>query len=267
MSGYDKSSLIQDFILYAEGKQVEVRASVDWQEKLTMLKLKFPVNVTSPRSFYSIPFGNIEREPNGDENPGGPYIAVQGASGAGQQAGLLLLNDCKYSFDVEKNVLSMTILRSPVFAEHLPYVLQPGIEYPYMDQGRHEFRYALIPFSGAWMPAEAEFSANLFNMPFSAYQDYRHKGSLPAEYSFCSVSAPNVIVTALKRHEDSDNYIIRFHEADGKKTDASIAFPGLGKVWKGSLNPYEIKTVLVPKGKKEFVELDMIEWDAWKANR
>ena len=32
-----------------------------------------PVNVSKARSFYAIPFGFIERETNGHENPGGSY--------------------------------------------------------------------------------------------------------------------------------------------------------------------------------------------------
>ncbi|MCL5019262.1 MAG: alpha-mannosidase, partial [Patescibacteria group bacterium] len=132
-SYYNKSSLVQDFILYGEGKQVEVRAAIDWRETLKMFKMAFPVNIQKTRSFYAIPFGYIERTPNGHENPGGPYLVAQGLYEGKQPAGLALLNDSKYGFDVKDNVMSITIQRSPVYAQHRPYVLKPGIEYPYMD--------------------------------------------------------------------------------------------------------------------------------------
>ena len=178
--------------------------------------------------------------------------------------GLALLNDSKYGFDVDKNVMSMTIQRSPVYAHHRPYILKTGMEYRYMDQGRHNFKYALVPFAGEWSPAATEKAANLLNVPLTALQDYIHAGKLAQENSFIKIDADNVILTAMKQHEDSEDIIVRVHETDGKKTPTSITIPQIGKTWKGTMKPYEIKTLRFPVKAGECYEIDMIEWDAFK---
>ena len=61
-SVYNKSEFVQEFMLYNNEARIEVRASVDWHEKLTMFKMQFALNASDPRSFYSIPFGFIEAE-------------------------------------------------------------------------------------------------------------------------------------------------------------------------------------------------------------
>ncbi len=263
-SFYGSSKLIQDFILYAEAKEIEVRATLDWHEQLKMLKLQFPVNVRDARSYYAIPFGYIEREPNGHENPGGPYIAVSGISAGGGEAGLIVTNDCKHGFDVEGNVIEMTILRSPAYAHHDPYTLKPEIEYPYMDQGEHIFSYGIRASEGTWLARSAEQSANRLNIPLIALQEYRHGGKYAAEGSFLNVDAENVILTAMKQHEDSEDIIVRIHESDGKRTPVTISIPSIGQSYTGTMQPFEIKTLRFPRNGGECYEIDMIEWDPWK---
>ena len=226
-----------------------------------MLKLKFPVNIENTKSYYSIPFGHIERTPNGHENPGGPYLAAHGKFPNGREGGMVLLNDCKYSFDVHDNVMAMTVLRSPVYAHHRPYELKQDIEYPYMDQGIHEFKYALAPFVGEWIPSKSMKAADLLNVPLIPLQEFTHSGTLQQESSFITINADNIILTAMKQHEDSEDIIVRIHEADGKSTAASVSIPSMHKSWKGMMKPYEIKTLRLPKGKEESYEIDFIEWD------
>src|SRR5205823_7996839 len=57
-SGYDASKLIQDFTMYADLDQIEVRVMVDWHEHFKMLKLRFPVNLHFMKATYEIPYGH-----------------------------------------------------------------------------------------------------------------------------------------------------------------------------------------------------------------
>jgi len=61
------------------------------------------------------------------------------------------------------------------------------------------------------------------NNPLIACRTTPHRGSQPKEHSFVSVSPSNLVVTALKKAEDSSNdLILRFYEASGKPTVARI---------------------------------------------
>ena len=51
-----------------------------------------------------------------------------------------------------------------------------------------------------------------FNYTIKAMQVFPHPGTLPAEKSFVAVAQQNVILTAVKKAEDSNGIILRFYE-------------------------------------------------------
>jgi alpha-mannosidase len=54
-----------------------------------------------------------------------------------------------------------------------------------------------------------------------------------------------MIVTALKRAEDDDGYVLRAYEATGRATAAVIKCPLLETTLEIEFGPYEIKTVKI----------------------
>ena len=47
---------------------------------------------------------------------------------------------------------------------------------------------------------------------------------MPAADSFASVDADNVVIDAVKRHEDSNAVIVRVYEAYGQRGDVKLTF-------------------------------------------
>src|SRR5690606_24049932 len=168
-SRYGASSLVQDFRLYRHSDLVEVDARLDWREPNMALKLRFPVNVHFMRATYDVPYGHVERFANGEEEPGGSWVDVSGtARDSGELYGLSVLNDGKYSFDVNVRDIGMTVLRNPVYAHHDPATLDPEATYDYTDAGLHRFAYALLPHRGGWAEAGTVKRAAEFNQrPFA----------------------------------------------------------------------------------------------------
>jgi len=85
----------------------------------------------------------------------------------------------------------------------------------------HTFEYAVQPHDGDWRQAEI----------YKLAQEYHHlpipiqaegKGDLPSEYSFLRISPNNLILSALKKAEDSDEVILRFFETKGEATQAEV---------------------------------------------
>jgi alpha-mannosidase len=52
-----------------------------------------------------------------------------------------------------------------------------------------------------------------------------HEGSLPARHSFISVSPLNVVLTAVKKAEDSNALLFRVYESSGKQAEVTLHVP------------------------------------------
>ena len=125
--------------MYPDLDQIDVHLTLDWREQHKMLKLRFPVNLQGAAATFEIPYGQIERPANGDEEPFQSWVDLSGMAQE-KPYGFSLLNDGKYSLDVNGIEIGLTVLRSPVYAHHIPHELQPERDYPYMDQGIQRFQ-------------------------------------------------------------------------------------------------------------------------------
>ncbi len=263
-SHYGNSSMRMFVSLYRDLPYLECRTSVNWQEQNKMLKLSFPVNIEEPVATYSIPYGHIVRPCDGEEEPGQQWIDVSGQTtntkGKKLAYGLSLCNDSKYSYDIKDSEMRLTVLRSPPYAHHIPYKLDPKLTYRYIDQGWQDFTFLLLPHAGSWQEAKtAKLAEELKARPTVVF-DYAHDGVLPPSRSFIEIDKENIVANVLKKHEGSAAVILRCSETEGKTTEASIALPFLNRKWSARFKPCEIKTFLIPtKGEAKVTETDMLE--------
>jgi alpha-mannosidase len=258
ISTYGDSTLVQDFTLCHDLDYIDVMAMVDWREQWKMLKLRFPVNVHLMKVTSEIPYGHIERDANADESPGGAWLDISGSSRENNTlCGLSIINDSKYSYDVNVRDMGMTILRSPIYAHHDPLVPDPISNlYSYQDQGVQKFRYRIYPHAGTWDTAHTVQIAAELNQPAIALNGTFHEGTLPQSGSFLSVDAPNVIVGAMKKAEDGDDLILRVVETSRRATTTRIEL--LGRAFEATFAPSEIKTFRIPKD-GEITEVNLLE--------
>ena len=85
----------------------------------------------------------------------------------------------------------------------------------------YTFEYAVLPHDGDWRQAEMYKLAQEFHhLPLAIQTD--SQGDLPSEYSFLKLSPNNLILSALKKAEDSDAFILRFFETKGEATEAEV---------------------------------------------
>jgi alpha-mannosidase len=263
VSRYGSSRLIQDFAMYPDREQIDVSVLVDWHEQLKMLKLRFPVNVKFMKITHEIPYGHTERFANGEEEPSQSWVDVSGVSRDREiPYGFSLLNDGKYSLDVNVRDIGLTVLRSPAYAHHIPAVLEPDGYYAYIDQGIQRFRYTLFPHSGSWESAgTVRRAAELNQPPIALFATFHPDGTLPLSDSFLTVEPANVMVTVLKQAEDDNGLVLRAFETSGAAARASIRLPKLGRVIEADFSANEIKTFLISHdATKEVTETNLLEW-------
>jgi alpha-mannosidase len=213
---WQNSKFAQDITLFAGADQVDVVSDIDWHETHVLLKAAFPLAATSNHATYEIPFGSIERSTtrnNSWEQAQFEVPAQRWADLGDRQHGFSLVNESKFGYDDQGNVLRLTLLRSPVWPD------------PEADRGHHHFAYALYPHAGDWKHALTVRHGYEYNYPLQAMQVAAHVGTLPLEHSFASVQPENVVLTAMKKAEDSDSLIFHAYEWAGKSSNVTFTVP------------------------------------------
>jgi alpha-mannosidase len=213
---FQNSTFVQDICMYPGVPRVDVNMQVDWHEKHILLKVAFPVSVQSNYATYEIPFGNIQR-PTTRNTPEEKAMfevpALRWGDLSDTNHGLSVLNASKYGYDAKGNVIRLSLLRSPASPD------------AHADEGFHEFTYALYPHTGDWKAGETERRGFELNFPLIPVTTEARQGVLPASHSFAQIEPGNVILTAVKKAEDSAALIFRFFEFEGKTSEVRLHFP------------------------------------------
>ena len=266
-SRFGQSSLVEDFVLAASAESVEIRVILDWREQSRLLKLRFPSGLADPTATFEIPYGAIERESNGDEEPGQRWVDVSGAApaaprgdGRGRRFGLAVLNDAKYGFDVIGAEIGVTAVRSPIYAHHEPKVPAEGVRYQFQDQGIQRFSLVLVPHEGPWNTARLTRQALELNQRPTVLLESHHDGPLPPSCSYAVAEPEHLVVGAVKLAEDGDNLVVRAVETDGWSGRATIRLPAWQREVVFDARPFEIRTFRVPRDPGgQIVETDLLE--------
>jgi alpha-mannosidase len=214
------SKFVQDITIYAGVPRLDVKMAVDWNEKHVLLKVAFPVSVSSDKATFEIPYGSIERPTTRrtpEEQAKFEVPALRWADLSDARHGLSLLNDSKYGYDAKDNVLRLSLLRAPTWPD------------PHADEGHHEFTYSLYPHGDTWKEAMTVRQGYELNYPLLSTAMQGHAGPLPAQQSFVSSTADNIVITAVKQAEDDNSLIIRFYEWAGKTGNVGIRLPRTAK--------------------------------------
>jgi alpha-mannosidase len=88
-----------------------------------------------------------------------------------------------------------------------------------------------------------EYNYKLQALPVDA-----HAGTLPLRHAFITLSAQNVVLTAVKKAEDSNALIVRFYEWAGKDGDVRINVP------KGATTAKVVNLLEQPQGASLTIE-------------
>ena len=158
----------------AQARFVEVRATLDWRERLKLLKLRVPTTVQTDRATFEVPYGHLERPADGDEQPAQAWVDVS-ADARARGAERLEVRARRAGRRHRDHRRAQPGLRvaPPTRAR------RPDGRYEYLDQGRQDFVYRLVPHAGDWRDAGVvRIAAELNQPPFALIESY-HPGELP----------------------------------------------------------------------------------------
>ena len=245
---YGNSFIIQNFSLYQNSGELDCMVTLDWHEIQKMLKISIPTVLPKGKLTYSIPYGFIERQMNGNEEPGQTWIDISGNDTRGK-FGISLLNDSKCGYSVKDGDMRLTVLHSTAWSHHIPDTVHVNDGYRYMEQGIHEFTYKLIPHNGDWRDGNIAGKSEEYLMKPVVFLTNNHKGALPEKNSFITLTGEGISISAAKIAEAGNGWVLRCVELNGKGTKAGIEIKSLNKSVDFTMKPCEIKTFLVPVSK------------------
>ena len=200
---FGESSLTQIMSLDAGSRVLRFETLVSWQERHKMLKVAFPVTVSSREATYEIQFGHLKRPTHEDTSQARAMFEVcaqRWADLGDGDYGVALLNDCKHGYDIHGSVMRLSLLRGPTHPD------------PTADLGDHQLTYALMPHAGDFREAGVIEAAEDLNSPLLMAHGNLAAGS---SRSLVDVDTRQVIVETIKCAEDSDDVIVRLYEAWG----------------------------------------------------
>lgn len=203
----------------AQDDRIDIRTTVDWNSRNTLLKAEFPMSVSNAKAAYDLGIGFIERGNNTATAYEVPALKWADLTDADGSYGVSVLNDCKYGWDKPAdNTIRLTLIHTPSTEKR--YTHQNDL-----DLGVNHFTYSIVGHKGTDRSAAVAASEQL-NMPLVAYVAPKHAGALGRTFSMLETSTPQIGVRALKKAEDGDGYIVRCYELTGKPVEnARITFP------------------------------------------
>ncbi len=252
----NQSTITQDYGVEAGSPLLTVHSQVDWQETQVVLKVAFPLTVSTPEATYEIPFGAIARATTSTTPQAAAeweVPALRWADLSDGERGVSILTDYKHGFDATPNQLRLTLLKAPLWPD-------PGC-----DRGLQTFRYAIYPHGQSWQQANTVQTARNFNLPvLPLVQDQSPTtGIAPTQASYLNLGDSSLVISAFKRAEDSKSrYILRGYESLGVTNSFSVSSSLPLTVWgqtDGLEQPLEVGTDDNPEGNR-YGEIALRPW-------
>jgi len=213
---------------------IEIITTLDNNVEDHYLQVAFPTNIKSDKVMVQGQFDVIERsvippdpslfdEKPQTEQPMNSFVDISDG-----RFGLALLNEGLKAYEATDDparTVSLTLLRC--FPLRI-CVTQEMLDYSQSDKGsqclgKHSFRYAVMPHLGDWDKAKVWQAAERFNLSFLAAQvGPTEHGTEPLSKSFLEIKPDVLPVSAVKRSESGQGWIIRLYNPFEKTVTGAI---------------------------------------------
>ncbi|MFD5078561.1 alpha-mannosidase [Streptomyces sp. NPDC058371] len=210
---HGSSRFVQYVELAAESRQVTVRNDIDWQERDTVLKAAWPLDVHAERESAEIQFGHVQRPTHENTSWDAARFelwAHRWVHVGERRWGAALLTDSTYGHDVRRDTredggTTTTVRLSLLRAPHSPD--------PEADRGRHSFGYALLAGAGIEEAIAGGYALNLPLRPAPA-----------TARALVALDTTDVLVESVKLSDDrSGDVVVRLYEACGGAASARLS--------------------------------------------
>ncbi len=254
--------LVQRLIFYHDLKRIDVEVSLyNWTGmKSREYRLILPINMPKDAQIaYEVPMGVVEvgkSEVEGAVTTGPVYSGTPDDDSGIFQLGPAYLDVCAdiHPREVQNFIgavgaeFAVTLSSSVSVCDYIdpslsaaPYpMLQPILLASrkschskgnwYLQGGDHHYHFSIFSHAADWRHGRKKAVAANNDLRAVVAAEPLADAHLPTTQSFASISADNIMITAIKKGEDDDNVVVRVVEIEGKDTatDLHLNFPVQG---------------------------------------
>ena len=193
----EKSTWRRIIRFFRQSAGIEVENIVDWHEKHKLAKAEFNCNVLSRKAVCDTSAGFIERDTHKNtswQQARFETCCHKWCDLSETDGGIAVINDGKYGVGFDKNLISLSLLRSTI---------RPDIT---SDMGTHDFCYMIVPHAGNAVSAEINKLAFQYNVPL-----------VKADVECNIPSFEPLYMQALKFAENGKMIVVRLSEQNGSR--------------------------------------------------
>lgn len=241
------SEFIQTVSLDEAGDTVRIYNEIEWRSSRRLLKTPFTFTVSNQEASYDLGLGVIRRglnTPKLYEVPGQNFADI-----SSEEFGVSVLSDSKYGWDhPTEDTLRLTGIHTPRGN------FRPDSQQSKMDLGLNRYAFGVFSHAGDALN-ETQRAGAQFNQPMRAFAaPIGNTGSLPAEYSFASLSDDGVIIRAIKKEYRGNRIIVRVNEGMGIAHEAVrlTMGGGIAKAWAMNASEEVIGEAVLKNGELVF---------------
>ena len=212
---FGKNQFTTRIRMYPGIQRIDIRTEITNAEPSVRYRVLFPTTIHEGTNTQEIAFGALER-PLHQEFP-----AQNWADYSAGGHGLTILNRGLPGNNVTDDTMMVSLLRSTRLqvygADDSGFDPAKASESDTaLELGKHIFHdYALVPHAGSWQDAQVYRAGLEFNNPLVARNIDAHAGAMPKQWGLLEISAPDVVVSALKPSRDGE-IALRVYEAAGQ---------------------------------------------------
>ncbi len=251
--------------LYHQQKMIRFEpALLNWEGELYReYRMALPLNMTNGQVAYEVPFGMVRVGMDEMEGAAGERYGtvcseihprgIENWIGAGNhEFGVTMSSTVAVAdwIDPTNNPVYYPILQPILIASRQSCHWEGN---PYLQAGDHHFSFAVTSHHPGWLNS-VNFGRQANETLQAVWADHKYAtASLPEQMSFFSTGDPNVLISTVKKAEDSDGIILRLVDLEGKNKKVLInSFQKLNEAWLTNLIEEEAKKLNLTNGKLEF---------------
>lgn len=206
----EKSTVIQDMIVYADHPLIRFDTVINWQEDHRFLKTAFDTNLFTDMARCEIQFGYMKRGTHRNTDIDKARFEVSNykyTDMSEMRYGVAILNDCKYGISIEEGNMHLSLHKGGNRPDYRG------------DKGIHRCSYGFLPHIGEFSAQNVIYPAYEFN-----YRPLQVKGIL-AMQSMISLDCDCVLAETIKPAENGEKAVVlRLYEAEGANVVAVVHF-------------------------------------------
>lgn len=183
--------------VFRRSRGIEVENIVDWHEKHKLAKALFGCNVLSRKALCDTSAGFIERDTHKNTSWQQARFEVchhKWVDISETDGGIAIINDGKYGVGLDKNTISLSLLRATI---------RPDVT---SDMGRHNFCYMIMPHASGAVEAGINNISLQYNIPL-----------IKSDAQYSGETFEPLYLQAMKYSEDGSMVVIRLSEQNGAR--------------------------------------------------